>query len=148
MVSAVSAISLAERRAAAGRIARTGGAAVRSGDACGVQAIEKTTRLSHVEEIVRAEATSEDIEQLKQAVVSFVERKGFGCWALGKCLDPSLKPLFISVLRRQLPGDVGELFEAMIALSNLGEDVFDGEESRSSLAVEHNRQLAEAYLER
>lgn len=98
------------------------------------------------EEIVSADVASADIPRLKRAVVEFVEREGFGTWTLSKCQDPSLKPVFIQGLRRHLQGDAGELFQAMLALDNLGEDVFRGKQSRSILDEADNRELARKYL--
>lgn len=100
------------------------------------------------DEVVRAEIAPTDISRLQGALVGFVEREGFGTWALSKCQDPSLKPVFIQVLRRHLEGDTGELFQAMLALSSLGEDVFQNKHSMSILDEAGNRELARDYLRR
>jgi hypothetical protein len=98
------------------------------------------------EEVVRTDTISVDILRLKRAVVEFVEREGFGTWTLSKCQDPSLKPVFIQVMRRHLQGDAGELFQAMLALSDLGENVFPDKHSMSVLDEAGNRELAREYL--
>jgi hypothetical protein len=100
------------------------------------------------DEVVAANITRDEVARLQRAVVAYVERNGFGSWALGKCFDPALRPVLVTVLRRQLDGDTGELFQAMIALDNLGEPVFAGVGSRSILDESRNRELAREYLSR
>jgi hypothetical protein len=99
------------------------------------------------DEVVQSNASTEDIRRLREAVVRFVQRTGVGTWTLGKCVDPSLKPLFVEVLQRSLKVEEGDLFEAMIALDRIGEPVFGGLNNRCCLAVEVNRELARRYLE-
>jgi hypothetical protein len=79
--------------------------------------------------------------------VKYVQRNGVGSWTLGKCVDETLKPVLVSVLQRQLQGDAGELFQAMIALDILREPVFADVTHRSILDEEKNRELARRYLE-
>jgi hypothetical protein len=100
------------------------------------------------DEVVDTEVDAGDMARLREAVVGFVERHGYGSWMLSKCQDPSLKPVFIRVLRKNVDGDAGELFQAMIALSNLGEDVFAGRCGMCILDEELNRRLAVGYLGR
>jgi hypothetical protein len=100
------------------------------------------------DEVVECSLSVEDLSALRRAVVAYVERMGVGSWSLGKCCDPTLKPVFIEVVRRQLNGDAGELFQAMIALSNIGEPIFGGVCSRSILDEHTNRELARVYLSR
>jgi hypothetical protein len=99
-------------------------------------------------DVIAADVSDEDIARLQRAVVAYVEREGVGSWVLGKCCDPALKPVLVAVLRRQLDGDPGELYQAMIALDNLGEPVFGDIGSRSILDESRNRELVRAYLSR
>jgi hypothetical protein len=99
------------------------------------------------EEIVHAEPTAEEMAKLRDAMVAFAERTGTGAWVLGKCNDRALRPVLVSILRRQLHGDAGELFQAMVALSASGEPVFGGAISGSILDEEENRALAGRFLE-
>ena len=98
------------------------------------------------DEIVAIDLDHEDVPALKRAVVAYVGRKGVGSWTLGKCFDSALKPILVAVLRRQLDGDSGELFQAMIALDNLGEPVFGEVCYKSILDESRNRELAREYL--
>jgi hypothetical protein len=98
------------------------------------------------DEVVAASPDPEEMRLLQRSVVDFVERTGVGSWTLGKCRDASLKPVLLAVLRRQLRGDAGELFQAMIALDNIGEPVFGSSSSYSILDEAENRKLAEEYL--
>jgi hypothetical protein len=67
--------------------------------------------------------------------------------ALGALGDPELIPLFRRCLSWQLANqDTGGVYAAMIALDELGEDVFAGRHSRSVAEWELNRGLAVAYL--
>jgi hypothetical protein len=97
------------------------------------------------DEVLQATPTPEAMARLRHAVVAFVERTAVGTWTLSKCNDPTLKPLFVALLRRQLHGDAGVLFQTMIALSNLGERIFPTG-SASILDEELNRTLAGRYL--
>jgi len=70
-------------------------------------------------------------------------------FALGKLNDPNLVSFFVEVLRRYLYSDATVLYQALIALDNVGVDVFAGCGSRSVrsvLAVEGNQKLAAEYL--
>ena len=100
------------------------------------------------DEVVRSNLSQDEMRRLRDAVAVFVERNGIGSWTLGKCADPSLKPVLTAVLRRQLHGDASELFQALIALDNLGEPVFQGAASRSILDEQCIRAFAAHYLDR
>jgi len=100
------------------------------------------------DEVVGADLTPGELCRLKQAVVDFVERAGFGSWSLSKCEDPSLKPVFIRALQRNVGGDPHEMFNAMLALSGLGEDIFEGRRSMCVTETTANRDLAIKYLKR
>ncbi len=98
------------------------------------------------DEVIRANPDAGEMSPLRSAVVAYAERTGAGSWALGKCDDPSLKPVLVSLLRRHLDGDAGELYQAMIALDNLGEPVFSGAIACSVREEELNRARAKKYL--
>jgi hypothetical protein len=92
-----------------------------------------------------AALTADELRQLRDALVAYVERTGTGTFALGKCLDQTLKPFLVATLRRQLDGDPAELYQTMIALDNLGEPVF-GSRRSSALDELTNRAIAADYL--
>jgi hypothetical protein len=71
---------------------------------------------------------------------------GAAVFALGKRYDPDLTGFFVEVLRNYLTGDAGVLYQAMIALDNLGAPVFGGRTSMSVLAEAENRALAAEFL--
>jgi hypothetical protein len=73
---------------------------------------------------------------------------GTAVWALGKLFDQELTPLFESILRRHLEGNSGTLYQALIALNNLGIDFPEAAGSYSIHEVEKNKGMARAYLER
>jgi hypothetical protein len=98
--------------------------------------------------VIETDITDTDIQELKLALVAFVESEGLGCSALMVLRDPSLKPLFTNVLRRHIDGDAQELYAAMMSLDYLGEDVFAGRRSRNIRDEAVNRELAVAYLKR
>lgn len=99
-------------------------------------------------EIDNGQFNDAEVAKLKRAVIAFVERKALGSWTLSKCHDYALKPVFVRVLRRQLHGDSNELYQAMIALDNLGENIFQGARSMSVEDEEKNRGLVRTYLDR
>lgn len=67
-------------------------------------------------------------------------------FALGKRHDPTLEGLFVDLLREHIEGDVGVLYQAMIALDNLEIPIFAGRNERSVLDVETNRALTKKFL--
>jgi hypothetical protein len=69
-------------------------------------------------------------------------------WALSKLADTATKPILIETLQYVLDDAPEALFQTMIALANIGEDVFGARSSMSALAIEENRTLATAYLQR
>ncbi len=67
-------------------------------------------------------------------------------FALGKRRDPTLEGLFVDLLREHVGGDVGMLYQAMVALDQLGFDLFESRETHSVLDAEINRALASKFL--
>ena len=96
--------------------------------------------------VMQSDVSAEDVVCLKSRLVAFIERGGRGSWALGKTCDPALRPVYAGVLRREIDGDAGELFQAIMALQNIGE-CFDESGSYSLLDESRNRALARRYLD-
>lgn len=69
-------------------------------------------------------------------------------FALGKRRDPMMEALFVDLLREhvEVEGDVGVLYQAMVALDNLGLAVFNRRDGHSALDADINRALAEKFL--
>ena len=106
------------------------------------------------EEVLAEPASPADLARLRRHLVDLVRQgapsaaAGAAVFALGKLYDPGLIGFFIEVLRRYLDTDAGVLYQAMIALDNLGVNVFAGRHSMSVLAEDENRALATEYLRR
>ena len=104
------------------------------------------------EEVLAEPASPPDLARLRERLVDLVRAvapaplTGAAVFALGKAYDPSLTPFFIEVLRNHLHADAGVLYQAMIALDNLGVAVFAGRDSMSVLAEDENRALAADFL--
>jgi HEAT repeat protein len=104
------------------------------------------------EEVLAEPASPADVARLRGRLVDLVRAgapapvAGAAVFALGKAFDPSLTPFFIDVLRSYLHADAGVLYQAMIALDNLGVGVFAGRCSMSVLAEDENRALAAEFL--
>jgi hypothetical protein len=104
------------------------------------------------EEVLAEPASPADLTRLRGRLVDLVRAgapaplAGAAVFALGKAYDPSLAPLFVEVLRGYVHADAGVLYQAMIALDNLGVGVFAGRRSMSVLAEDENRALAAEFL--
>jgi hypothetical protein len=106
-------------------------------------------------EVVNEPAGPDDLARLREALVELVVRRGSplavvaaAVFALGKAGDPGLTGFFTLVLRDYLHGDAGVLYQAMIALDNLGANVFAGRQSMSILEETENRVLAADFVRR
>ncbi|MCP5020378.1 MAG: hypothetical protein GY930_01255 [bacterium] len=90
---------------------------------------------------------SEIEEQLTSGNLNADERST-ACFALGKTLDSSLVPLFQQQLRLELKAKSSAVYQLLICLSDLDENVFgvDRDGSFSAMDVELNLRDAEAYL--
>jgi hypothetical protein len=95
---------------------------------------------------------ADDVERLKQALVAFVRCHPhhpqlcsaiFGLYYLAA---PDTKRLFIEVLRDCLGRDSDALYQTLVALQDLGEDVFGPVASTSAHDVEQNERIAREYL--
>ncbi|MBU0678777.1 MAG: hypothetical protein KJ626_11750 [Verrucomicrobia bacterium] len=83
---------------------------------------------------------------LARIINDYLSEPGVGpaVWALGKLSDPKYHDLFDRVLAAQLDGDGEALYQALIALNNLGE--MEQYQSWAGFEVQENRCRARAYL--
>jgi hypothetical protein len=108
-----------------------------------------------------ANVTPAEADDLKRALLDLLRRHpesehaGRLVWALGNCGDPAHAADLVAQLERgvrQMVESNGLVFQALCALDNLGEVVFErddrGGSSQSLLEVEKNLRQARAYLER
>ena len=95
---------------------------------------------------------ADDIERLKQALVAFVRGNPrhpqlcsaiFGFYYLAA---PDTKSLLIEVLRDSLGRDSGALYQTILALEALGDDLYGPQSSSSFIEVERNERVAREYL--
>ncbi len=102
-------------------------------------------------EVIEQETSEAGGRQLRDALIRFIRRwqenpaAGMAVWALGKLRDPELKSLFEEVLEHHLERDPNVLFQALIALQNLGIRMPGDEQGMSVHEVERNRILARSY---
>jgi hypothetical protein len=101
-------------------------------------------------EVLAEPASPADMVRIRRCLVDLVQTgapaplAGAAVFALGKAYDPSLITFFTEVLRDYLHSDAGVLYQAMIALDNLGVSVFA--DRCSALAEDENRALATEFL--
>jgi hypothetical protein len=95
---------------------------------------------------------ADDIERLKQALVTFVQAHPhhpqlssavFGLYYLAA---PDTKGLLIEVLRDCVGRDPGALYQTILALEALGDNLYGPRPSTSCEEVERNEKVARAYL--
>lgn len=105
------------------------------------------------------EVTTQEVEDIKAALVGCLERtsdvgtRGSIFWALGKSRDPKYLILYQSHLAehlKQLQEHGHALFQLLIALDNLQEDVFERDSNGTSgqgiTEIEKNIRQARRYL--
>lgn len=115
---------------------------------------QQAAALGWTDKVIKIDFSANDIALLKDNLVQFIQNNpahsnvGTAIWALGKLFDKSLKPTLIAILQQQVSRDAGALYQTMIALDHLGENLFGDRLSRSILDVQDNRSLAEDYLRR
>ncbi len=103
-------------------------------------------------EVLAQPATAQEVARLRDRLVGLIRSgaqapvAGAVVFALGKLYDPGLERFFVEVMRDHLLRDAGVLYQAMIALDNLGVGVFAGRDSMSAAEVDENRTLAAAFL--
>ncbi len=92
------------------------------------------------------------VEDLKKSLVNYLAsnpseiNRASAFNALRKTFDENLKRYFIMALKNEVDGSPVALYQIMIALSDLGEDCFDGKQSLSELDAEENKAAAKKYL--
>jgi succinyl-diaminopimelate desuccinylase len=102
-------------------------------------------------EVIGQEVSEAGERQLRDALIRFVRRRmehpemGMAVWALGKLHDPELRALFDEVLEHHLERDPNALYQALIALQNLGIRLPGEEQGMSVYEVERNRGMARSY---
>lgn len=105
-------------------------------------------------EVVNEPANADDLGRLREALMDLVRRgpepavAGSAVFTLGKAGDPGLIGFFTQVIRDYLHGDAGVLYQAMIALDNLGANVFAGRRAMSVREEDVNRALATDFVRR
>src|SRR4051794_19757780 len=105
-------------------------------------------------DVVNEPAGPADLERLRDSLTELIRTRpsadvtGLAVFALGKLYDPVLTEFFVQILRDQLHGDAGVLYQAMIALDNLGANVFAGRQSMSVRDEDENRALAADFVRR
>ncbi|HTE18286.1 MAG TPA: hypothetical protein VK689_07880 [Armatimonadota bacterium] len=116
---------------------------------------EFAARMGWPSSVVHAVVGYHEVDRLKTALVRFIERHPDGphavsaIWALGKVIgDRTLLPIFIRMLRCSHERNPELVYQILIALRNLGEEVFPSPGGASFLDVDRNRDLARDYLRR
>lgn len=105
-------------------------------------------------EVATTHFSDADIAALKSAVIAYIELEPTAerVWgalsALSALMDATTKSTFVEALRKFAGTDSTALYQAMIGLDNIGEDVFAGRQSKSFTMVEENTRLAKEYLKR
>jgi len=95
---------------------------------------------------------AEDVERLKQALVVFVSahprhpQLSRAVFALYYLASPDTKSLLIEVLRDCLGRDSGALYQTILALEALGDNLYGPRLSTSYDEVERNEKVAREYL--
>jgi len=95
---------------------------------------------------------ADDIERLKRALVAFVRRYphdpqlSSAIFALYYLAAPDTKSLLIEVLRDCIGRDSGALYQTILALEALGDNLYGPRSSTSYDEVECNEKVAREYL--
>lgn len=91
--------------------------------------------------------------EIAGSIVKFLESApnddpllGTAIFALGKRYDPSLKGFFVEMLRRTLDNNPDALYQTLVALDNLEDNILKGYGSFNE--YERNKRLAEDYLKK
>jgi len=119
-----------------------------------LSATEQANQFAWTPEVIACPISASDVVRLRDALLTFLRIRPpttalvAALWALSKLAHTTTKPILIQTLHDVVDAAPEPLFQAMIALANIGEDVFGSHQSMSVLAVEENRTLAAAYLQR
>lgn len=103
--------------------------------------------------IEKEELAGADPPEIAGLIIKFLESSpnddpllGTAIFALGTRYDPSLKGLFVKMLRRTLDNNPHALYQTLVALDNLDGNVLQGDSCLNE--YEQNKRLAEDYLKR
>ena len=103
-------------------------------------------------EVRTADIDNNDIVVLKNMLVDYLSgnpselNRASAYNALRKTLDENLKEYLVEALRKELDDSAIVLYQIMMALTDIGEDCFDGRQSLSEFDVEENIASAKQYL--
>lgn len=92
------------------------------------------------------------IYKLKNALQSYIVNekselnRSSAYFSLGKLHDVSLKEYFVKCLEKEVELSATAVFQIMVALRNIGEQVFINQESLSAFDFEENIMIARDYL--
>ena len=95
---------------------------------------------------------ADDVDRLKQALVTFLRRHphhpqlGSAVHGLQYLAAPDTKSLLVEVLRDCLGRDSGALYQTILALEVLGDNLYGPRLSTSYDEVERNERVAREYL--
>ena len=122
------------------------------------QANGNRIQLAEFDEIMRHQLTRTDPDELAQAIHKTVtsgeadaDYRASACFALGKKMDDELLAFFRGRLELEVEAEeLPVIYQIMIALDNLDEEIFAPERDGASSSNEHDLNLrdARAYLER
>lgn len=120
--------------------------------------LKKTSQANYFsgfKEIDDEQVTEDERKQLQNALLEALGRNTDPRWiasilsALGSGRDPSLRDLWLRYLAMYLDALKGAnavVYSVLVSLDDLGEPVFQGASSRSSVDVERNIDFASKYL--
>jgi hypothetical protein len=95
---------------------------------------------------------ADDVERLKQALIAFVQRYphhphlGSAVAAFHYLAAPDTKGLLLGILRDCIGRDSGALYQTILALEALGDNIYGPRSSNSYDEVERNERVAKVYL--
>lgn len=95
---------------------------------------------------------ADDVDRLKQALVIFVRghphhpQLASAVYALQYLAAPDTKSLLVKVLRDCISRDTGALYQTILALEALGEDLYDLRVSTSYEGAERNERATREYM--
>lgn len=126
----------------------------RRGVGANLEIESQITSLCWSREVATTRFSDADIAALKTSVIDYIERcpanenAASALSALSALWDASTKPIFVKALRIYVDSNPDTLYQAMIGLDDIGEDVFAGRRRKSITMKEENTRLAREYLER
>ena len=109
-------------------------------------------RQAHSERIEFPHVAADDVDRLKQALVSFVERHPHhpqlvsAIHGLYYLAAPDTKNLLVRVLRDCISRDSNALYQTILALETLGDNLYGPRSSTSFDEIERNERVARECL--